>query len=352
MTRRVTFVVDSDGWGGAELWVDHHLRRAAEHGVLASLVATAPVAERLGPHVDGTVTAVQLARHTAVGGAAAHAVERAVLEQEPDVVVVNLVDPASNLAALVAAVCVAPTVGVLHLAGISGSDGCEVRPDLATAYSGLELVIGTGRAAAEQALVIGPPRRGAAVVTNGVDVPEDPQGPARSRPLRVGAHARLTAQKGLDVLVEATRALVDEEVRLKVVLGGAGRDEEALREAARGLPVSFVGWVDDHRGFLAGLDLFCLPSRHEALPLSMLEAMSEGLPCLVTDVGDVVAEVGSAVEVVPPGDVDALAAALRRLLADDARRDELGAAARRCAEDRLGADRMVAETFRLVLGVG
>lgn len=344
--RRVSFVVDSDGWGGAELWVAHHLRGAAAHGVRASLVATEPVVARLAPVVGGDVASVPLARHTARGSAPGLAVEAALRAQRPDVTVVNLVDPASNLAAVEAALAVGPAVGVLHLAGGAGTE-----PErLAAAYAGLERVIGTGRAAAEQAERLGPPRHGAVVVTNGVAVPPDPAGPAGHHPPVVGAHARFTAQKGLDVLLAATRRLVDDGVDLAVVLGGGGRDEAALLRQATGLPVTFSGWVDDHRAFLAGLDVFCLPSRHEALPLSMLEAMAEGLPCVVTDVGDVVERVGDVVVVVPPDDVDALEASLRAVLADRPRRLALGAAARERVVERLGAERMVAQTYRLLGG--
>src|SRR3712207_9265260 len=74
------------------------------------------------------------------------------------------------------------------------------------------------------------------------------------------------------------------------------------------LPIFTVtGWVEDRRAFLAGLDVFCLPSRSEALPLALLEAMAEGLPCVATDVGDVARRVGGAVEGVPPEDPGALA---------------------------------------------
>jgi glycosyltransferase involved in cell wall biosynthesis len=186
------------------------------------------------------------------------------------------------------------------------------------------------------------------VVPNGVDVPPDPAGPAGRAVPRVGAFGRLTAQKGFDVLLAALRRL---DVPFDAVIGGAGRDGEALRTAAADLPVTFPGWVTDVRGFLAGLDLFVVSSRVEALPLVLLEAMAEGLPCVSTDVGDVRRAVGEDAVVVPVEDAGALAAAVRDLLVDPAARGALGARARARAERDLGADLMAGRTFRLLSGV-
>ena len=128
-------------------------------------------------------------------------------------------------------------------------------------------------------------------------------------------------------------------------VSGSGQDAERLRAAAAGLPVTFTGFVTDVRAFLAGLDVFCLSSRREALPLVLLEAMADGLPCVATDVGDVARAVGDDAVVVPPDDVPALAAGLRRLLVDPSARADLGARARRRAVRDLDADLMARRTF-------
>jgi len=82
----------------------------------------------------------------------------------------------------------------------------------------------------------------------------------------------------------------------------------------------------------ADADLFCLPSWWEAMPLSVLEAMSAGLPVVASDVGDVsrlvTPECGA---VVPAKEPQRLAEALRALLADPELRRKQGAASRRRA---------------------
>jgi glycosyltransferase involved in cell wall biosynthesis len=114
------------------------------------------------------------------------------------------------------------------------------------------------------------------------------------------------------------------------------------------LPVEFRGFVRDVPAFLRELDLFCLPSRREALPLALLEAMAAGLPCVATDVGDIRAAVGDAVLLVPPEDDRALAAALDSLLGDPERRVALGRRARQRAVSHLDADLMARRTFQLL----
>jgi glycosyltransferase involved in cell wall biosynthesis len=83
------------------------------------------------------------------------------------------------------------------------------------------------------------------------------------------------------------------------------------------------------RRLLRAADLFVLSSRWEGQPLSMLEAMSEGLPVVVTSVGGIpeVVEHGVSGMIVPPDDAAALAAAVICCLRDPERRRSLGQAA-------------------------
>ncbi|MDP5181827.1 glycosyltransferase [Blastococcus sp. BMG 814] len=342
MSRRVAFVADSDAWGGAEVYLTHLLRRAGEHGWTASLVAAEPVAARFRG-MPGRRATVPLARHAQ----RAPAVRAALADQRPDVVVVNLVDPGSNAAAVAAALEVAPAVGVLHLVGDTGT-GAR-RSGLAALYQRLSAVLSPSAEGRDQVVAeLGVPASRVRVIPNGVDVPEVPRGPAGLGVPRVGALGRLTAQKGFDVLIGAVRGLASGGIALEVVIGGAGRDEAALRAVAAGLPVEFRGFVGDVRGFLAGLDVFCLSSRREALPLVLLEAMAEGLPCVATDVGNVAVAVGGDAVVVPPGDPAALAAALTGLVTDPARRADLGARARRRAVAGMDAGLMARRTFAVL----
>jgi glycosyltransferase involved in cell wall biosynthesis len=120
-----------------------------------------------------------------------------------------------------------------------------------------------------------------------------------------------------------------------------------LETRARGLPVSLVGEVVDTASFLEELDVFCLSSRREGLPFSLLEAMAMGIPCIATDVGQISSSVGSAVLVVPPEQPRELALALQQLAADPAARESLGAQARALIEASYDVRMMAAATMEL-----
>ena len=77
---------------------------------------------------------------------------------------------------------------------------------------------------------------------------------------------------------------------------------------------------------LAALDVFVLPSRVDAFPLVVLEAMILGVPVVAFDVGGVAEQVGGAGILVPAGDRDGLEAAVRKLVDDPALRKRLGLA--------------------------
>ena len=146
---------------------------------------------------------------------------------------------------------------------------------------------------------------------------------------------RLTHMKGQWHLVDAVPGLLDRFPDLAVVLVGQGPLREALEKRAAGLGVGgavrFAGHRTDARRLLAAADVFVLPSRHEGMPLVVLEAMEAGLPVVGTRVTgtEEVVEDGVTGALVRPGDPAALGAALGRLLADPALRHRQGDAGRR-----------------------
>lgn len=143
---------------------------------------------------------------------------------------------------------------------------------------------------------------------------------------------RLERVKGLDVLLGALRDAPESGALAHAVLlvCGAGREENALRRAARrlGERVRFLGWRRDLSAPLAAADLGVLPSRNEGWPLFLADAAAARLPVVATDVGgcaEALARLGNGV-LVPPGDPRALAAALEGLLVDPQRRAALASA--------------------------
>jgi glycosyltransferase involved in cell wall biosynthesis len=335
---RLAVVVDSDAFGGAEVYARQLLRRAPAWVDRVLLVA-APVAEYLaGPY---PVRILPPSRHAE----RAPALTSALADVRPDVVHVNLVDPGSNRAALRAAQEHAPTVATLHLHGDLGAGPAELR----RVYRGLTAALAPSAEIARQLRDdLGVPVPAVRRVRHGVDIPAGVARPAGRFPLAVGAVGRLTDQKGFDLLVEAVARLDPHGRRLTVTVAGQGRDRDRLRRQAAGLPVTFTGLCRDMPALLRSLDIFCLPSRREALSLALLEAMAHGLPCVSTAVGDTVAATGGDILVVPPDNVAALTAALDRLLDDPALRHELGRRARQRAVRDFDARRMVSQTIAVL----
>jgi glycosyltransferase involved in cell wall biosynthesis len=141
--------------------------------------------------------------------------------------------------------------------------------------------------------------------------------------------ARLTDQKGHRHLLEAA-VQVPEAV---FVMAGHGPERDALESQAQRLGISdrvkFLGFRGDIPDLLASCDVFVLPSLYEGLPLALLEAAAVGKPVVATTVGGV-GEIVIHDEtglLVSPADPPALAAALRRLLADPDVARRLAAAA-------------------------
>ena len=104
---------------------------------------------------------------------------------------------------------------------------------------------------------------------------------------------------------------------------------------------------------MPAFDLAVLSShpRVETLPLSLIEAMDDALPVVATRVGALgeLVEDGASGLLVPPGDEEALAGALARLLDDPGERRAMGERGQRIAAERYSVERMVDATERLLL---
>ena len=188
------------------------------------------------------------------------------------------------------------------------------------------------------------------VIPKGVDVTRfGPDGPVADRtddPLVVCV-GRLSRQKGQDVAVDALRRLAAGTARLRLV--GDGPDRPALEEQARRLGVSarveLVGSTDPSP-HLRAADVVIVPSRWDALSLSLLEAMATGRPVVATDAAGS-ATLDGVGTLVPVDDAPALASAVDDLLDDRDERERLGAAARERVLERHRLDAMVTTTVDL-----
>lgn len=144
---------------------------------------------------------------------------------------------------------------------------------------------------------------------------------------------RLTEQKALPVALAALARLPE----ARLVLVGDGPERAALEQVARAEGVTerveFLGSLsrDDALRYAAGASASLLSSAWENLPHSAVEALSVGTPVVATAVGGVPEVVRDEENglLVPPGDPEALAAAMRRVLTDDALRARLAAGAKR-----------------------
>lgn len=157
--------------------------------------------------------------------------------------------------------------------------------------------------------------------------------------------ARLEPEKGIDVLLQAWKLLPAPRPRLVLVGDGSRRAEleQAARELGLSGDVHFAGPSPDARALYQAADGFALSSRKEGMPVTLLEAMAAGLPCVVTDVGGVqeATERGQAARVVPAEDPRAFADAVAALERERDSGRALGERGLRRATERFGEGRMV-----------
>ncbi|HEY0681387.1 MAG TPA: glycosyltransferase family 4 protein [Steroidobacter sp.] len=187
---------------------------------------------------------------------------------------------------------------------------------------------------------IGIPKHRIVVLPNPVVLPESvPERPTGGK-VRFVFFGLISPRKGPFELVEAVARLSPQcRARAEFVLAGNG-DTERLRARVNELKLQDIveirEWVEpaERDRLLAAAHAYVLPSHAEGLPMSLLEAMAWGLAPISTPVGSIPEHVvdGANGLLVTPGDVAQLAAAIERLVSQDAERTHMGRLARATVE--------------------
>jgi glycosyltransferase involved in cell wall biosynthesis len=206
-------------------------------------------------------------------------------------------------------------------------------------------------------------------IPNGVDI-------ERFAPLKGGDHqasknicfvGRLEAQKGLESLMEALASIISRDSGVTLTLVGEGQERATLEDLARSRSLArhvvFAGFDENVLPHYHSARVFVLPSRSEGMSSSLLEAMSCGLPVVVTTVGGnrEMVDWGSAPETIPisqyqiadcgilvnPEDSRGLAGALSKLLEDTALVNQLGERARKYICSRYSQEKIVNDYLTL-----
>ncbi len=159
--------------------------------------------------------------------------------------------------------------------------------------------------------------------------------------LVVGACGTADHRKGTDLWLEMAARVHHHEMGKYVHFVWVGQPsipdlQERVRELGVEDAVTFTGEVENPYPDIAAMDIFTHSARQDPFPLAVLEAMALGRPVVAFAVNGVKDQLGEAGVLVPPGDAEALAAAVLELVEDQGRRAELGAQARARAVSAFG----------------
>ena len=199
------------------------------------------------------------------------------------------------------------------------------------------------------------------VVYLGVDLGTTTRSPALRKEIRrsygfndshvvIGNVARFVPMKGHEVLLKAFSEIAPQFTQARLLLVGDGELMDELRRDANALGILqqtvFAGFRDDLQALYSAFDIYAHPSLEgggETFPFAVLQALAQGLPVVVTRVGDVPAMVQESVNgyVVPDNNSHALSEKLSLLVSNEKRRREMGEEGRKLVLEQFTLEKMV-----------
>jgi len=152
----------------------------------------------------------------------------------------------------------------------------------------MELLVAVSKVSAKEFEQLRFPKERIVNIPNGVEVPKEDR-TSYDQVIHAITTARLSREKGVDILLKAWKNVFKEEKTLKLTIIGSGPLEEEMKRMTQSLnvgeSVKFVGFVSNVETYLKNADMFILASRTEGMSNALLEAMSYGFPCIATNVG-------------------------------------------------------------------
>lgn len=361
-TLNVLTIIDHLALGGAEMMLGRFAAAAPDADIRLSVTCLAeragnPAAEQLrAVGIEPVVLSLHRLRLRELRELNQH-----IADVGPDLVHTHL-GSSDCLGALAARSLGIPAISTIHAMAWNGTMRSRAKDEL-TAYArrrGAARIIAVSDSAREAYLSRGwvSPRR-IVTIRNGVDLVRLPgAGSAVRRDLGIGPDdlvvgmiSALRPEKAHDVAIAAVARLRQDFPRLRLLIAGQGPscDEIARLAAPHGEAVVMAGMRSDVMAVFDAIDVCLHPSRADALPTTLIEAMAASVPVVASDVGGIpeIVERSTGVLVDAPPTVDAVARVLRRVLGDAALRRELGAAGRRRYEDAFRAGPWVQRTRSL-----
>ncbi|HWL64124.1 MAG TPA: glycosyltransferase family 4 protein [Steroidobacteraceae bacterium] len=196
---------------------------------------------------------------------------------------------------------------------------------------------------------VGIPLEATRSIANGVAVEAVPPEPGHADPAAVVfiAVCRLAPVKNLQLMIRAFADASRSLPAARLVIVGDGPERGMLEQLAAGFQlgarISFLGFRTDTDPLIRGADVMLLSSLSEGIPMSLLEAMTNGRAVIATEVGGVPALVEHGLNglLVPAGDEAAFSNAIQRLASDGALRKQMGNAGHARARGLFGMEKMV-----------
>jgi glycosyltransferase involved in cell wall biosynthesis len=102
----------------------------------------------------------------------------------------------------------------------------------------------------------------------------------------IGFIGRFVPRKGINVLVDAIKKLQERNIKVKAIFASDGPEKERIVQQVKSLGlekiIKFVGWIEDKKAFFNSIDIFIIPSLHEAFGVVVLEGLAYSKPIIAT----------------------------------------------------------------------